>query len=129
MRGVKLSVIAAALAALLAPAAAQQLRAPDKTLGMALLSARVAADGTLEGGAGVVSSQRNSAGNYGVTFNRDVSSCDLSASVSNNDNILTPGYISVTLSSVVPGATFVATGSVASFNEDRAFTVLVFCVR
>ena len=52
-----------------APAAA------DKSLGMAVMSAVIASNGTLVRGAGAVSATRLAAGSYTVTFNRSLADC------------------------------------------------------
>ncbi|MPZ58606.1 MAG: hypothetical protein GEU91_19370 [Rhizobiales bacterium] len=55
--------------------------APDKALGMALLSAVVDQNGNLDRGAGIVSSARVSIGQYEVIFNQDVRECTYVATV------------------------------------------------
>jgi hypothetical protein len=69
------------IAAFLAPAAAQTPQAADQTLGMALLSATVAADGTLVASAGATAAVRNVAGDYTVTFGRSLAGCSCTASI------------------------------------------------
>ena len=73
----------AALVLLLQAASAQSAGAPpaaDQTLGPAILSAKVSSDGSLVGGSGATSVQKNGTGDYRVFFVREVRSCTQVAS-------------------------------------------------
>src|SRR4051812_24989462 len=62
--------------------------APDNSLGVAILSAVVAGDGTLARGTGAVSASRaagDSSGGYYVTFDRDLNDCITVATIGGTD--------------------------------------------
>src|SRR4029079_3263253 len=109
--------LAAALAAV--PAVA----APDKTLGMAFLSASVKADGTLVRGAGAVASEIVGKGLYNVDFVRDVSTCSIIAGVSNTGASATPGQAFATVSSVAPNRVSVKTTFTDLTHMSRPFAI------
>lgn len=76
--------------AVLAAASAAEARAPapeaaDKTLGMAILSASVAGDGSRVRDAGVAAVERVSLGTFRVTFERSIATCTCTASAGAND--------------------------------------------
>jgi hypothetical protein len=67
-------------AAFVSRVAFAQPRAADQTLGMALLSASVAGNGTLIRGAGVALVSKTGTGEYFVTFGRSIANCTCTAS-------------------------------------------------
>jgi len=116
---------ALALTAALAAFPASLDAAPDQTLGMAIMSALVAADGTLLRGTGVTAAERIDEGNYRITFNRSVGGCDLVTSLNSGDGAAFAGQAA--------GATFnstlaeVRTRDSSGTQTDRRFFVIVFC--
>ena len=105
-----------------APKAASP-EAADRTLGMALLGARIDAGGDLTRSAGVVRAQRNGEGKYGVVFVRDVSTCFTAVTP-----VLTgsAGYF------VLPGSEAISVSMRSATTgefTDQAFDVIVFCPR
>jgi len=93
----------------------------DNTLGVALMSARVAADGTLSDGAGAVSVTNNAAGQYIVTFTRNVAGCIAVASPQLNSRIVAANANNSTTVSV-----FTQVSSTLTFTN-AAFNLIVFC--
>ncbi len=113
----------AGLAFALAGGIAAVRAAPDKTLGLAIMSASVNEAGTLISGAGVIGSvQHLEVGRYQLTFNSGLIGCTVVASVSATDGI-NPGYAAVgrlpefdwiqvwTFSSVAPWRTALSVSS------------------
>jgi hypothetical protein len=93
------------------------------------LWAIVNADGTLfRGSQGIVSSVRDSAGQYVVTADRSLANCFFQATLGGNtpDAGLT-GDISVNPVSANPNQLYVRTGDNTNVNSDRAFTTLIRC--
>lgn len=124
MRSKFLSTLA--LAATLAASPAALEAAPDQTLGMALLSAVVEANGTLISGTGVKNVTRTGVGGYLVQFDRSVAGCAPVASplVNFYDNFVAVNHIPM------PPDTFrVLTGEVLGSGEDTRFSLIVFCGR
>ena len=107
-----------------APAAA------DKTLGMALMSARVYATGVLAGGT-ALSASRGTAGEYEVAFDRSVTDCTFTASTgqaapSTNLYVLTALAL-YSGNSVKNVTVHILDPNNALLPEDGAFHLLVFC--
>jgi hypothetical protein len=104
--------------------------APDQTQGVALMSATVAANGDLVRGSGVVTSVRDFAGNYTVTFERPITACTAVGSV--NDTIgvefpsPVPGSVSVAFLGQPTQATVLVTDPDGQ-PDDLRFQLLVFC--
>lgn len=96
-----------------------------------VLSAVVSDTGALVRGVGAVSASRQQGGRYTVRFNRDISSCALTASTttttpspSTSGNLL--GYAAVGYSTAATDAA-VRLGNDSSPDFDHAFSVLVAC--
>jgi hypothetical protein len=108
-----------------APAAA------DGTLGMALMYAAVASDGTLLRGSGVVSSDGIAAGNYGVRFERSIANCGYVATLVGSPPGVTPlsGSASATRSAGNSSELIVITEDTGGASASRPFHVMVFCPR
>ena len=105
---------------------------PDGKLGMALLSAVVAADGTLTTGAGATGVNHAGIGVYFIGFNRDLTGCTLSATVGEpagpgGGNVI--GVTSVAGQGGDGTGVFVQTLDPPGTNVDRPFHLLVFCTR
>ena len=103
--------------------------APDKTLGMALMSAVVDEFGALKRGSGSVSSEKIANGRYVVLFNRNVRDCTYVASLG----------LSTTVRDGVPGTADVrayssnVNGVLVNTSDgglaDRPFHLIVFCAK
>jgi hypothetical protein len=104
--------------------------APDDTLGMALMSATVGANGTLVRGSGATSAEKNGTGEYLVQFARSIANCSCAASVGGNDPfvtyILTHAATANCPSFVAPDKAHIAT-SFDNTAVDRDFHLIVFC--
>jgi hypothetical protein len=102
--------------------------APDQTLGMALMSAVVEANGTLISGTGVKNVTRTGLGGYLVQFDRSVVGCTPVASPLINfyDNFVVVNHIP---SAPTPDTFQVLTGEVLGNGEDTRFSLIVFCGR
>jgi hypothetical protein len=107
--------------------------APDNTLGMALMSATVASDGTLVHGSGATGTVKNSGlGDYTVTFERDLVGCSCTASAGHS-SIGSP-VIAIIATANCPGAAAnnlrVVTTTRLDTNTlrlDIDFHAIVFC--
>jgi len=116
-----------ALTATLAASPAALEAAPDQTLGMAIMSALVAADGTLLRGTGVKTAERLDEGRYQITFNRSVAECDIVVSLNSGGGASFAGQAA--------GATFsstlaeVRTRDSSGTQVDRRFFVIVLCAK
>jgi hypothetical protein len=99
---------------------------------MALLSATVAADGTLVNAAGAVSVQKGGTGVYTVTFDRALANCSCTASIGTVNTTLTVGDSGISancpLSPVLPNHAriFITVGDVLT---DQPFQLIAFCPR
>jgi hypothetical protein len=100
------------------------------TLGMALMSAVVNAQGTLVRGAGAVSTTGGD-GQYEVVFDRNVTACAYTASVASPDTDIPADGASVVLSVLIdnPNALFVRITQDQVGFALRPFQVIVFCAR
>jgi hypothetical protein len=116
---------ALALTATLAASPAVLDAAPDQTLGMALMSAVVEANGTLISGTGVKNVTRTGTGGYLVQFDRSVAGCAPVASPLINfyDNFVIVNHIPTP----TPDTFQVLTGEVLGSGEDTRFSLIVFC--
>ena len=102
--------------------------AADNTLGVALLSASVDANGALVRGSGVTNTSRITTGRYQVTFNRDVTQCTYSATVGVATGAFTlPDFIQATPKPDIPNAVLVETDDKTGALNDDPFHLLVFC--
>jgi hypothetical protein len=111
------------MAASFAPALAQNPPpAPDKTLGMALLSAVVDQNGNLLYGNGAVSVQKPDTGFYVITFARSVANCTSVASGNTDQTIIRVGIFAGDDESVFAE-------DAAGNAKDAAFQLLVFCAK
>ena len=121
------SIFALALAAALVAAPASIRAAPDQTLGMALMSATVEANGTLISGTGVKNVTRTGTGGYLVQFDRSVAGCAPVASPLINfyDNFVIVNHIPTP----TPDTFQVLTGEVLGSGEDTRFSLIVFCAK
>ena len=115
-----------ALTATLAASPAALDAAPDQTLGMALMSAVVEANGTLISGTGVKNVTRTGLGGYLVQFDRSVVGCTPVAGLLANfyDN-----FVAVNHNPTTPDTFQVLTGEVFGSGEDTRFSLIVFCGR
>lgn len=105
--------------------------APDRTLGMALMSAAVRSDGTLVGGAGAVSSSTHNTlpYEYEVVFNRNLSGCDAVATpgalfIQNTD---WSGFIAISALASKPNSVLVLTKATNGTPSPRPFHLIIFC--
>jgi len=116
-----------ALTATLVAAPVSIRAAPDQTLGMALLSAVVEANGTLISGTGVKNVTRTGVGGYLVQFDRSVAGCAPVASPLINfyDNFVIVNHIPTP----TPDTFQVLTGEVLGSGEDTRFSLIVFCAK
>jgi hypothetical protein len=102
--------------------------APDGTLGMALLSAEILSDGTVNRGSGVVSAVRENVGTYRVQFDRNVTQCVYVGSLSDEANGFgETGYIGLALDGGSPTGIYVETRNVTPAKADFDFALIVFC--
>jgi hypothetical protein len=104
-------------------------RAPDRTLGVSMMSAMVRGDGTTAVGAGVVASERAVTGFYRVTFVRSLTGCTFLAGISTAGDAVAPGNIITTRDPGAPSNIVVQTFSSGTTHADRDFAVMVFCTR
>jgi hypothetical protein len=123
MRGLHVWLLAAAVGGTLfaGPAAA----APDATLGMALLSARVAANGALlqVGSSGAQSSTKIGTGTYEIFFARNIDDCiPLTTALSG-------AFVGLSATVGDTGVRIVTRTRSSSTPIDLGFTVVVFCPR
>jgi hypothetical protein len=127
MRFLLALVLAAAIGGILW--AGSTAAAPDQTLGAALMSAVVDADGTLVRGGGATSVMRVANGTYVVTFSRSVVECTYVASLglTGTNNIPPSGSASVVAR--VPNIVLVVTTDSTGSNVDTAFHLIVFCTQ
>ena len=109
------------------PAAA----APDKSGGVAFMSAVVAKNGALKRGSGAESAVRTVVGNYEVTFQRSIAACAWSVSIGEAtpggqiELGITYGFRAVANNRTVGVQTRNPSGSLA----DLPFHIIVFCAR
>jgi hypothetical protein len=120
MHRLRAAAVIGSCLAFLAPRAG--IAAADGKLGMALMSAVVASDGTLTRGAGVTQSSRIAPGNYKVIFERDVSTCTFA--VTSVDT--TP--VSAAAQPAFGGVGVVLAGS-SGGPIDAPFNLIVFCAQ
>ena len=113
------------LTATLAASPATLDAAPDRTLGMAIMSALVAADGTLVRGTGVKTAQRLDEGRYFITFDRSVANCDIVVSLNSGDGASFAGQ--ATGATFLNGNADVRTRDSSGTLTDRRFFAIVFC--
>jgi len=129
MRRVLMFALVLATALVASPAAIRA--APDQTLGMAIMSALVKADGTLLGGAGATSSSQHQTGRYRVFFNRSVLGCDYVATQSHS-NSLTHNPPVATIATA-PGdsanSVWVVVHDGSGTDVNRIFRMIVFCAK
>ena len=102
-------------------------------LGMAIMSASIFANGTINRGEGVVSTgtTRLSLGTYEVAFGRDITQCAFSVTVGEGGvGGATPAVAGVTLRSGNPNGVFIRiVNPPDEASEDHDFFVLVYCGR
>jgi hypothetical protein len=122
------TVYAAAIAAALL--ASPVVAAPDRTQGVALMSATVAANGNLVRGSGVVSSIREAVGSYIVTFERPIDTCVAAGNVSQGIGVEfqrpVPGSVSAAFLGE-PNEAMVVVTDADGQNDDLGFQLLLFC--
>jgi hypothetical protein len=112
----------------LVAAPASTRAAPDQTLGMALMSALVKADGTLLGGAGATSSSQHATGRYRVFFNRSVVGCDYVATQSHSSSLThNPPSAIATAPGDSANSVWVVVQDGEGTNVERIFRMIVFC--
>jgi hypothetical protein len=120
------AVLFAVSALFVHPAAA----APDTTEGVALMSARVAANGNLVGGSGAVTSSRFTTGEYRVKFHRSVNGCTAAGSIRHRVGIQGTAVAGFVTALPVFGGGAVLEALVHDVNgqaADLGFDVTVFC--
>jgi len=102
-------------------------------LGMAIMSASMNSDGTINRGEGVITAgtQRLSTGTYEVGFDRDITACVYSVTVGEGGiGGATPAATGVTRRSGNPNGLFIRiVNPPDEASEDRDFFVLVYCGR
>lgn len=102
-------------------------------LGMAIMSASIFADGTINRGEGVISTgtSRLSTGTYQVAFGRDITACVYSVTIGEGGvGGATPAAVGVTRRSGDPAGLFIRiVNPPDEASEDRDFFVLVYCGR
>jgi hypothetical protein len=108
--------------------------AADKGLGMALMSAAVAYDGTLLSGAGAVSVTHNFTGTYLVFFQRDLTGCQavVSPGSASSNASVQAGSATANIGPFVNSSTNhveVFLRSSAGSAGDAYFMLLVFCAK
>lgn len=112
-----------------AEAGAGSREAADKTLGMAILSASVAGDGSRVRDAGVTAIERVSLGTYKVTFARPIATCTCTASAGANS--VDAALYGVTASANCPyyaaDSARINIANSGGMLVDAPFHVLVFC--
>jgi hypothetical protein len=100
----------------------------DDKLGMALMSAVVANDGTLERNSGAAGAAKTAGGTYTVQFARDVTDCVYAASLGDIDTGLPPvGAALVSRSGTDSNKVFVETVNSAGSLTDASFHLIVVC--
>jgi hypothetical protein len=115
------ATICAGLCATAASAQPGDPQAPDQTLGAALMSASVGANGVLIRGSGVVTSSSPSSATYDVTFVRNIEGC---VAVANSSGARFARVVSYT------GAVIrVRVTDGQNSNSANPFTMLVFCTQ
>lgn len=115
-----------------APELARELaptQALQEGLGVAILSAVVDADGTLDRGSGVLSATNVNPGSYEVIFRRNVRQCTYVATIGIPGSVGTavPGEINVAGASVSTSGVFVDIQDSAGFDVNHPFHLIVFC--
>jgi len=98
--------------------------APDGTLGMALLGARIGGDASIISSAGATGAAQLSTGTYEVDFNRDVSGCFYSAS---SFESTVPVLVQPRASNA--NGVFLELKSLDGIPTDSQFYLTVFCAR
>lgn len=91
------------------------------------MSVLMNADGTVVRSSRVVTVQKQATGRYAIGFDRDVSECTYSATVSTPDAGLIDGFATVTNFAGVDTAVFVRTFSADGTEADRPFSLDVTC--
>jgi hypothetical protein len=105
-------------------------RAPDGTLGMALMGAAVNADGFMVRGSGVTNVLKlGSLGTYEVEFDRNLQTCIFTAAVGPAGAGSAFGEVNVALRSGNNNAVFVDTNNSDGASADLPFHLFVFCPR
>jgi hypothetical protein len=114
--------IAAGLLSLV-PAPRSASAAPDNTLGMAIMAARVKSNGTLDAGSGTTGTiLKTGTGAYVIAFDRNVEACFHTASLTN-----IPGQVLTLTAS--DNSVAVGTQDSSGTFVDAAFSLLVYCPR
>ena len=100
--------------------------AADQTLGMAIMSASVDADGTLLGGAGVTRLV-NSGGSYALDFARSIAGCARVANIGLPTAQVGSGSITTSGDAEIPDRLFVNTRDANGSLAAQPFHLIVFC--
>jgi hypothetical protein len=105
--------------------------AADGTLGMALMSANVTANGFITDGTGtgVVSAMRTGIGQFQVVFERDVYKCTYAANIASSNDYVSQGSIAATNTPSARNTVKIATWLPNQYPTDLNFHLLVFCPR
>lgn len=129
---IKRALLAAVTIAMVVAANGEAARAaPDNTLGMAILSATVASNGTLTHGSGATGSVQNGTGIYMVTFNRDLTGCSGTASAGRST--IGAVHFSIIATADCPATAandlrvYTRTGLTIGDVINAAFHAIVFC--
>lgn len=102
--------------------------APDRTLGIRLMSAIVDFQGTLIRGSGATAAARTSQGQYTVTFDRDVSACTFAATPTSQGEMI-GASASGTDANVARVYSMIPTSGGGGTVSDTGFNLLVFCTQ
>jgi len=117
-----------ALVVILAASPAALEAAPDQTLGMALMAAKVNASGNLLRGVGAVSAEKISTGTYRVIFSRDIyPNCMYVATVTAVGPTGTFGFVDIDETIGNVKSILVYTRAPNNTVDDRGFDVFVLC--
>lgn len=129
MMGFRTACICLALGFVLASVVPPLRAAPDRTDGMALMSAVVNADSSLARGAGATGAEKILTGNYAVRFARDVRDCAYVVSTGSSE-VYTWADSTASAASYAfdPAGVFVSIRDANDVNfVDRPFHLIVFC--
>lgn len=105
------------------PQGPQGVQGPQGTPGNVVLTANIAADGSLNGGIGAIAATNPSTGNYQVQFNRNITACFYGGV----EITLLPGAMSIAPETGDPTVIDVVTHNVLGNPRDVPFHLLVIC--
>ena len=102
---------------------------PDGTLGMALMSAAVNADASLNRSAGATGTVKLGTGTYEVDFVRDVTNCHYVLNTADTGFGTAFGFATAVKRAGNPNGIFVVTENTGAVVTDLPFQVIIFCPR